>query len=100
MLRRRQVFFLRNRDFVNSRHYICRIRTLSSSTQPSSVDTLSYSTRRFDPFFCRIMCVLTVDNKAQFEGKLTFGKILAKKVENCTYLERDYTYLIVRFLNS
>ena len=24
--------------------------------------------------------------------KLTFGEILSKKVQNCTYLRRDYTY--------
>ena len=41
-------------------HLICRIRTVSDSTKTFSSDTLGDSTSRFDPFFCRIVGVLTV----------------------------------------
>ena len=46
--------------FLNSRHFDCRIGTLISSTQAYASDTMCCSTRRFDPFFCRIVGVLTV----------------------------------------
>ena len=36
-----------------------------------------------------------LNNNARFEGKLTFGKMLAKKVHNCMFLGRDHNYLIL-----
>ena len=50
----------KNLVFMNSRHFVCRIRTLPNSTQTFASDTLRYSTSRFGPFFSRIVGVLTV----------------------------------------
>ena len=50
----------KNLDFMNSRHFVRRIRTLPNSTQTSASDILRYSTSRFGPFFSRIVGVLTV----------------------------------------
>ena len=55
-------------SWILGRHIMCRVWTISDSTQTFSSDTLGDSTSRFDPFFCRIVGVLTVVNFSELQA--------------------------------